>query len=151
MFHHGLRPKHLPPPKCIKSILFICSCVHMLRLSSLPADRHFVSTHASLTVVLKPLNRGVRQKSSSFCSPERGGEGECPPPRPALHCSARGTMHFKSAQQVPGEKQMSMKPVIYSFNEYLFIQCQISVRRYTQSRGRNAKEKDMSLLPQSSV
>lgn len=88
MFHHGLPSKHLPPSKCIKSILFICSCVYMLRLSSLPAVRHFVSTHASLTVVLKPLNRGVRQKSSSFCSPEQeGGEGESPPSPPctALH------------------------------------------------------------------
>lgn len=150
MFHHGPPPKHLPPSKCIKSILFICSCVYMLRLSSLPADKHFVSTHASLIVVLKPLNRGARQKSSRFCSPEQEGAERESPPLPSLHCIACGTMHFKSAQQVPGEKQMSMKPVI-SFNEYLFIQCQISVRRYTQPRGHNAKEKDMSLLPQSSV
>lgn len=102
MFHHGLPPKHLPPSKCIKSILFICSCVYMLRLSSLPADRHFVSTHASLTVVLKPLNRGVRQKSSSFCLllaalSKKEGRESLTPPLPALHCMWHHALQISSA------------------------------------------------------
>lgn len=69
----------MSPVKCLKSILFICFCVYVPRLNSLPEDRHFVSIHASLTAVLKPLNGEVRKTSSRFCSPEKGGgEGEVP-------------------------------------------------------------------------